>query len=163
MASCWNWSPILNSIESRWWIEALCLYNGLLVWIFHVSWSFSYVTNSISEKDQNSPHSADVQCICCKIATVLGTYVWDLLLYGHTGSPDGVLGCEEQPQRHRAISPTLIRQHRQWVCCIFRQEETTEGKAIALQVRVHFNSSTTLQVSVFFVSAFCAKLSTSCR
>lgn len=54
------------------------------------------------------------------------------------GSPDGVSGCEEQPECYRTISTTLIRQHGQRVCCIFCQKETTEGEAVTLQVRVNF-------------------------
>lgn len=54
------------------------------------------------------------------------------------GSPDGVSGCEEQPECYRAVSTTLIRQHGQRVCCIFCQKETTEGEAVTLQVRNNF-------------------------
>lgn len=66
----------------------------------------------------------------------------------NAGSPDGIFGCEEQPECHRAISPALVRQHRQWVCCIFRKEETTEGKAVTLQVGVNFFYKSTF----FFLS-----------
>ncbi|CAF95972.1 unnamed protein product [Tetraodon nigroviridis] len=44
------------------------------------------------------------------------------------GSPDGVSGCEEQPECYGTISTALIRQHRQRVCCIFCKRETTEGE-----------------------------------
>lgn len=56
----------------------------------------------------------------------------------HAGSPDGVSGCEEQPECYGTIGTTLIRQHSQRVCCIFCKKETTEGEAVTLQVRVNF-------------------------
>lgn len=62
---------------------------------------------------------------------------WFWCFFCCLGSAYGVSGCEEQPQRYRAVGSALLCQHWQWVCCLLCKEKTTACQAVALQVSAY--------------------------